>query len=178
MRISDVRLYSYKYFVTPISLKIRILHPKNEIMRLNYLCILFASIFLLALTVTSCKDSTSSDSSFIEITEGTYSVVELNNCNIDAGDPATRFQFVLDFESSSEVEIDGIEFDVLFEGGTEVQNLFEDDFDVFGNSVEFDYCFRFGSSSSWVEIYPSILAEDEELESNEITIRIERPEGA
>ncbi|MDZ7717341.1 MAG: hypothetical protein U5K72_04940 [Balneolaceae bacterium] len=147
-------------------------------MRSNYLRILTITIFLLTLIVTSCKDSTSSESSFIEITDSSYSVVQLNGCDIDSGASATRFQFVLNFDSSSGVDISGIEFDILFESGTEGENIFEDDFEVVGQSLEFDFCFRFGSSSSWIEIYPSILANNEELVSNEITIRIERPEDA
>ena len=132
----------------------------------------------MAIAVTSCKDSASSDAPFIRLDEAAYSVIDLNGCNIDSGSPATRFLFTLNFESSPEVEIDGIEFDLLFESGTEGQNIFEDNFEITGNSLEFDFCFRFGSASSWVEIYPFILAENEELESNKITIRIEKPEGA
>lgn len=146
-------------------------------MRFNYLHTFLSIMGLIALLGTSCKDSASSDSPVIQITEGSYSVVELNGCDIDSGDPASSILFVLDFESSSGVEIDGIEFDVLFESGTELPNFFEDDFDITGNSLEFDYCFRF-AGSSWVEIYPLLLAEDEELESNEITIRVEKPDGA
>ena len=138
--------------------------------------------FLLALCIillsfASCKDdSTSSAMPIVEITDGSYTVIEINDCDI-GGDPATEFLFELIYNASSDIDIDGVEFDDLFSSGQEIENNFEDDLDVSGNSLSFDWCYRFGSNE-WVELTLKILAENEQVESNEYTLRVDRPEGA
>ena len=91
-----------------------------------------SSILLLAtstifLIFTSCKDnSTSSDDISVEITDGSAAVIELNTCDIDSGSFATEFRFTLQLDAPSDVDIDGIEFDVTFQSGAEISSLLQD----------------------------------------------------
>ena len=128
---------------------------------------------------TSCKDnSTSSDDISVEITDGSAAVIELNTCDIDSGSFATEFRFTLQLDAPSDVDIDGIEFDLTFQSGADISSLLQDSFNRSDQTVQFDYCFRYGSHGDWFELNLKILAEDEEIESNEYTIRVDRPEGA
>ena len=70
-----------------------------------------------------------------------------------------------------------MEFDLLWSDGSESQNRFEDDFNLSGGMLDFDWCFRFGTLD-WFELDVKVLANDEEIESNIYTIRVEKPDGA
>lgn len=84
----------------------------------------------------------------------------------------------IDYEASDEIDIDGIEFDLTWSDGDQSNNRFSSNFNENGNTVSFDWCFRFGEEQDWFELDMKILAEDEEVESNEFNIRVDRPEGA
>lgn len=128
--------------------------------------------------VTSCKDdSTSSGDITIEIVNGTSTFNELNDCDIGSGASATEFLFSLGFEASDNIDIDGVEFDLVWSDEDEAPNIFTDDFEVTNQTLQFHWCFRYGPTD-WFELDLKILAEDEEVESNEYTIRVDRPEGA
>lgn len=134
---------------------------------------LMLALFVLA--IASCsKDDAEPD---IRITNGSSSFDVLNDCDIGSGPLATLFTFTLNLAALPAEDIDGIEFDLEWEDGSESQNLFDDNFDIIGNSLEFDWCFRFGSLN-WFEIRAKVLADDERQESNEVTIRVNRPSGA
>jgi len=140
--------------------------------------IFILTIISVILVTTSCKDnSTGSDDPSIVITNITSSLLSLNECNIDSGLPASEFLFEVDFDANSDIEIDGVEFDLIFIGGGESPNRFSDDFDLSNEGLEFDWCFRFANTEG-VELILKILANDETLESNEVTIKVDKPEGA
>lgn len=146
-------------------------------MRPKYLSIHLA---LLALTATSCKDdSTSSDDISIQIINVSQSLSELNECDIDSGLPASEFLFDIEYTSSSaNIDIDGIEFDLVWSSGDQENNIFTNQFNVNDETLTFDWCFRYGAEEEWIELDLKILAEDEEVESNEATIRVDKPENA
>lgn len=147
-------------------------------MRSRYSKNLFTTSILLFFILISCKDNSSSSSDItVTITNGTAAPIELNQCNIGSGSLATEFLFLLEYQSSDEIDIDGVEFDLTWSDGDGSQNIFENSFSDDNNILDFDWCFRYGSTE-WFEIDVKILAEDEEIESNEYTIRVDRPEGA
>lgn len=101
----------------------------------------------------------------------------LNECDIGGSTMATEFDFVLEFDRSEGIEIDGVEFDLYWSDGDDDQNNFTDNFDVVGNTVVFDWCFRYGTTE-WFELDFKLLANGEEIESNVFKLRVEKPEGA
>ena len=133
---------------------------------------------IICFTLISCKDdSTSSDRTFVEITNAAGTLLELNECSFDSEAPGSNFLFEISFDASSDVEIDGVEFDLSFVNGATFNNIFFDDFDMTNGGLEFEYCFRFEGTDGF-ELDLKILANNESLESNEVTISIDRPEGA
>lgn len=147
--------------------------------RLNLLLQFIVAGLLFGIT-TSCKDdSASSDSgASVEIINATSAIVELNACNIDSGNPATEYLYTIEYLANpAEIDIDGVEFDLTWSDGDEDPNIFTNEFDRNGSTLEFDWCFRFGDTE-WFELDLKILADDEQVESNEFNIRVERPDGA
>ena len=144
--------------------------------KLNLISTLLTILFLTV--ITSCKDdSTSSNQPVIEISQVSATIVDLNDCSIDSNDPATRYNFMLEYDASSEVSIDGVEFDLNWSNGDESPNIFANDVNVEANTVDFNWCFRYGSTD-WFELDLKILAEDEQIESNEFNLRVDKPNGA
>lgn len=138
------------------------------------------AIFIVFMTMISCKDnSTNNNSPSIEINDATATLFQLNTdgCDFGSGNIGSAFLIELNIDSSSDIEIDGIEFDITFVGGAEFENSFTDDFDLTNDGLEFIRCFRFGETQE-VIMDIRILANDETIESNEITISIDRPDGA
>ena len=137
-----------------------------------------AILIVVCLTFSSCKDdSTSANGALIEITNVTSNVIELNSCEIDQGDLATEFLFDMEVEASPDLDIDGVEFDLTWSNGDESPNIFTNEFTTGENLVSFDWCFRYGTTE-WFELDLKILAENEEVESNEYKIRVNQPNGA
>lgn len=91
---------------------------------------------------------------------------------------ATEFLFDIEYEATDEIDIDGVEFDLTWSNGDQSDNRFSSQFNANSNTVSFDWCFRFGNEQEWFELDLKILAEDEDVESNEFNIRVDRPEGA
>lgn len=148
-------------------------------MRTKYLSIPVIIMGMLVLTVTSCKDdSTSSEDISIEILNVTQSLIELNECDIDSGLPASEFLFEMEYVASTQVDIDGVEFDLNWSSGDQSHNIFTNDFNDDEGTLLFDWCFRYSDNEDWFELDLKILAEDEEVESNEVTIRVDKPENA
>jgi len=105
--------------------------------KLNLISTLLTILFLTV--ITSCKDdSTSSNQPVIEISQVSATIVDLNDCSIDSNDPATRYNFMLEYDASSEVSIDGVEFDLNWSNGDESPNIFANDVNVEANTVDFN----------------------------------------
>ncbi len=136
-------------------------------------------IFCISLAIlTSCKDdSTSSDDITIEIVNGTFSFNEVNECDFDSGASGTEFLFLIEYEASDDIDISGVEFDLIWSDGEEDPNIFDDLFEATNQTLQFEWCFRFGTTE-WFELDLKILAENREVESNEYTIRVDKPEDA
>ena len=153
--------------------------PKKSTIMKN-VSYLSCAILIICFTFISCKDdSTSPDETYIEITNVTATLFGLNVDGCDFGEDGVGSAFLFDvaFEASSDIEVDGVEFDLNFVGGAEFPNTFTDDFDLTNSGLEFIRCFRFEGTEA-VELDLKILANDESIESNEVNIRIEAPEGA
>lgn len=133
-------------------------------------------IIIAFLILTSCSDDDEVQPT-VRIVDGMSSYDVLNDCNIGSGDLATDFNFDLDIETTGNIEIDGVEFDIEWSDGSESLNRFEDNFVVVGNSLLFDWCFRF-DYTEWFDLKITLLAGNEEIESNQFTIRVEKPEDA
>ncbi len=149
-------------------------------MRSQYVTPFFVAGMLI-LAVTSCKDdSTSSSDVSIVITNVTQSLLELNECDIDSGPMASEFLFDIEYEASEDIDIDGVEFDLSWSSGDQDNNIFVSQFnaDNENETVDFDWCFRYGDAEQWFELDLKIIAENEDVESNEFNIRVDRPNGA
>lgn len=133
---------------------------------------------VLFLSVSACKDdSASSNSASIEITNATVTFIDVNDCDIGSGPEATEFLFTLSIDATPGIDINGVEFDLIWSDGEEDPNIFSEDFNIAEGTLDFDWCFRYGTTE-WFELDMKILAEDEEIESNEYNIRVDRPNGA
>lgn len=136
--------------------------------------------FIFSFLIISCKDSsTNSGEPFIEITNAATTLFALNDDGCDFGDSGvgSAFLFEIDVDASSDIEIDGVEFDISFVDGAEIPNRFTNDFDLTDDGLEFIWCFRFEETGG-VELDLKILANNESIESNVVSINIERPDGA
>lgn len=148
-------------------------------MRIKHIIIRVIAVYMIVLSAVSCKDnSTNSSDMSIVITNVTHTIVELNNCDIGSGLPASEFLFEIDYEASEEIDIDGIEFDLLWSSGDEEGDIFSGQFNAATETVTFDWCFRYGDEEQWFELDLKIIAENERAESNEFNIRVDKPEGA
>ncbi|MCG2588430.1 hypothetical protein [Rhodohalobacter sulfatireducens] len=145
---------------------------------IHYITIVLV-VFVLVLTSVSCKDnSTNSSNISIEITNVTPSLLSLNECDIGLGALASEFLFDIEYSATDEIEIDGIEFDLLWDSEDQENNILSSQFNPSDGSVSFDWCFRFGTDEQWFELDIKILAENGKVESNEYNIRVDKPVGA
>ena len=101
-----------------------------------------------------------------------------DGCDFGSDGVGSAFLIEIDFDASSNIEIDGIEYDLNFVGGAEFANTFVDDFDLTNEGLEFIRCFLFEDTEGVELAELKILANDESVESNEVNISIDRPEGA
>lgn len=134
---------------------------------------------ILILTSASCKDSSTNSSDIsIEIVNVNQSLLSLNQCDIGSGLPASEFLFDIEYEASEGIDIDGIEFDLLWSAGDVDSDIFSGQFKASAETVTFDWCFRYGAEEEWFELDLKIIAENEKVESNEFNIRVDKPDGA
>jgi len=131
----------------------------------------------LVLVLSGCKDDDEEVQPIINLTSATYSVESLNACDIGSGDLASNFIFELEYEASPSLEFDGIEFDLRWSDGDQSNNIVVSTFQRSDDFVEFDWCFRFGTTE-WFELDATIVGENETVESNPVTIRVEKPQDA
>ena len=132
------------------------------------------SIAAFCMLFLSCKKD---DARPLNATTGGFSYEVLNDCALSSGSNGTRFDFQIELASAPTIPFDGIEFDVVWADGDVSNDRYDDDFIITGSTVEFDWCFRFGSLD-WFEVKPTILDADGKALSNEITIRVDKPAGA
>ena len=133
-----------------------------------YACVV---LFLLAV---SCKDD---DVRPLSASSGGSSFDELNMCDIGSGAMATVFDFQIELTAPPTIPLGGVEFDLEWSDGDTSDDIFENDLDISGSTVEFDWCFRFGSTD-WFEIKATIVDDDRKPLSNSVTIRVNKPAGA
>lgn len=134
---------------------------------------------MLILALNSCKDdSTSSSDISIVITNVTQSLLELNECDIGSGPMASEFFFEIEYEASEDIDIDGVEFDLSWSSGDQDNDIFVSQFNADDETADFDWCFRYGNQEQWFELDLKIIAENEDVESNEFNIRVDRPNDA
>ncbi|NBC02674.1 MAG: hypothetical protein GVY20_03115 [Bacteroidetes bacterium] len=148
---------------------------------ITYNRIFFFVILIVFTEVISCKDnSTNVNTPSLEITNVTYSLFALNSdgCDFGSDGVGSAFLIEIDFDASSNIEIDGIEYDLNFVDRAEFPNTFVDDFDLTNEGLEFIRCFLFEETEGVELAELKILANDESVESNEVNISIDRPEGA
>lgn len=138
---------------------------------LNYKC---AVVILLLTALTGCNKN-NDESSFITAKVSTSMFEELNTCDIGSCCPATRFDFTITYEASSEVEIDNIIFDLKWSDG-DLDNSVETIFSDSGTSIKYDWCYKFGIAE-WVEITHKLVTKQGTI-SNSSIVRLHKPEGA
>lgn len=136
----------------------------------NLLIIVFSTILILGCD----KDD---DMRPLSATSGGFTFDALNTCDIGSGAMATAFTFQIELESAPMLELGGVEFDLEWSDGDKSEDLFDDDFIILGSTIEYDWCFRFGSTD-WFEVRPVIVDSDRNPLSNEVTIRVNKPAGA
>lgn len=131
------------------------------------------SVLLLALIFMGCSDD---DDFALSASSGGATYDTVNTCG-NTAPYLTRFDFAIELESPPTEDLGGVEFDIEWSDGDIVEDRFEDDLIITGSVVEFDWCFRFGSTE-WIELHCTILDEDDNVLSNEVTIRADKPDGA
>lgn len=138
----------------------------------SVLIIVFSTILILGCD----KDD---DMRPLSANSGGFTFDSLNTCDIGSGANATVFTFQIELESvpMQELDLDGVEFDLEWSDGDTSEDIFEDDIIISGSTVEYDWCFRFGSTD-WFEVKPVIVDSDRNPLSNAVTIRVNKPAGA
>ena len=132
---------------------------------------LFIPLFFVAVVFNSCGD----DDSFVNAQTSSFTFDELNMCDIGGTVTATRFTFTIDYDASEGTEIEEVRFDIDWSSGD------SDDADTgsltdTGSSVEYSWCYRFGSEE-WVRITHTLVTADGK-ESNTSVVQIDKPSGA
>ena len=133
-----------------------------------------SAIATIVLLLAACSKD---DKHPLSAASGSSTYDSLNTCAFNSGNPGTLFAFQINLETAPTVTIGAIEFDLEWSNGDESKDIYEDDFTINGSTVEFDWCFRFGSTD-WFEVRPTILDENDKTLSNTIKIRVNKPAGA
>jgi hypothetical protein len=139
----------------------------------------YFKIFLVlvsSIQLVSCKHDESPSPQF-QILNGSSSYEDLNECSFSSGNPGTSFDFELDLQpADGNATVDQISFDLLWDDGDNEKNIEEDDFTIVGNTLTFDWCFRYGSSE-WFELTVRVI-DSNNVKSNSQKIKVNKPDGA
>ena len=133
-------------------------------------------IACLSLLMVSC-DKDDDDVRPLSAKSGSSSFDMLNGCDIGSGPMATEFIFEIELAMAPTMQLGGVEFDVEWADGDVSEDRFEEDIIISGTTIEYDWCFRFGSLD-WFEVKATVVDDDRNPLSNEVSIRVNRPAGA
>ena len=134
----------------------------------------FFNAIIVALFVSTVFISCGDDDP-ITLGDSSATFTELNTCDIGSGSLATRFSFTIPYETSGDVTISKVLFDINWSSG-DTDNSQTTNFNDTGSRIEYNWCYRYGSED-WVEITHRLELSDGTT-SNSSTVTIDKPDGA
>jgi hypothetical protein len=138
----------------------------------------YFGLFIIAvLTVLAIGCSDDDEMRPLSVSQSSSSFDTLNTCDFSSGSNGTEFTFQLQLQSAPAISVGGVEFDLLWSNGNTSDDILEEDVVINGNTVEYDWCFRFGGTD-WFELNQTLVDDDGNPLSNEVKVRVNRPVGA
>jgi len=129
----------------------------------------FLTVILFSALLMSCGDDA------ITATSSSFTFDELNTCDIGSGSMATRFNFTVGYDASSDIKVSKVLFVINWSSG-DTDSGETTNFTDSGGEILYSWCYRYGSEE-WVEIVHTLETEDG-MVSNSSSVQINKPDGA